>query len=323
MSSDPAARLRQHSLRVTPQRRAILAAFTGSPEEHLSAEEVHARAVAKVPELGRGTVYATLAELTELGLLAAIGNPEPIRYETNVEPHEHFRCQLCLRTYDIELAAPSTTSLTRRGFTVERLYVTAEGTCANCRDYERGVKDGANALTGSAQVSSEALGTLACAPYESRLGTMQIAASKDGIVRMSFEEHADFKPFAARGRSRHGSHQARRHIAAAIQALQSYLEGDHRQADDTLDADAIALPSPEALRATRRIEYGRSRSYERLGVPIAPYECGYAVGANPMPILFPCHRVTRGSQYLSHYVGGHERHELLLAFERAATTGAS
>jgi Fe2+ or Zn2+ uptake regulation protein len=43
--------LRRHNLRSTPQRRAILAAFRGAPAEHLSAEEVLARAASTVPEI--------------------------------------------------------------------------------------------------------------------------------------------------------------------------------------------------------------------------------------------------------------------------------
>ena len=70
-------KLPKGGLRVTPQRRAILGAFSHDPVEHLSADEIHARAAAVVPELGRGTVYAALAELTELGLLAARGAAEP------------------------------------------------------------------------------------------------------------------------------------------------------------------------------------------------------------------------------------------------------
>ena len=50
--------LRARGLRVTPQRRAILGAFSDGAAEHLSADEIHARAAAVVPELGRGTVYA-------------------------------------------------------------------------------------------------------------------------------------------------------------------------------------------------------------------------------------------------------------------------
>ena len=112
---DPGELLRARGLRVTPQRRAILGAFSRDAAEHLSADEIHARAAAVVPELGRGTVYATLAELTELGLLAARGSPEPVRYETNTEPHQHFRCRLCLRLFDVELADPHHLARSARG----------------------------------------------------------------------------------------------------------------------------------------------------------------------------------------------------------------
>ena len=84
--NDIADLLRRNSLRVTPQRRAILQAFRGASDEHLSADEVISRASVAVPEIGRGTVYATLAEFAELGVLGSVGNPEPIRYETNVVP---------------------------------------------------------------------------------------------------------------------------------------------------------------------------------------------------------------------------------------------
>jgi len=46
--------LRARGLRSTPQRRAILAAFRGGPAEHLSADEVYARAAESVPDLSRG-----------------------------------------------------------------------------------------------------------------------------------------------------------------------------------------------------------------------------------------------------------------------------
>ena len=108
--------------------------------EHLSADEIHARAAAVVPELGRGTVYAALAELTELGLLAALGSPEPVRYETNTEPHQHFRCRLCLRLFDVALADPA---VALEGFVVEQITITAEGVCAECVAYDKGLRAGA------------------------------------------------------------------------------------------------------------------------------------------------------------------------------------
>ena len=84
--------LRGHGLRSTPQRFAILNAFELDSGEHLSAEEIHARASSSLSTLSRATVYAALAELTELGLLSAVGLPEPVRYELNTARHDHFRC---------------------------------------------------------------------------------------------------------------------------------------------------------------------------------------------------------------------------------------
>src|SRR3954468_6812536 len=109
MTADAAQELRDRGLRVTPHRRAILEAL--GPDEHLSADEVHSRAAAAVPGVSRGTVYATLAELTELGLIAAFGSPEPVRYETNTGPHQHFRCRECGRLFDVPLRTPPTSGL--------------------------------------------------------------------------------------------------------------------------------------------------------------------------------------------------------------------
>src|SRR6201991_2472942 len=108
--------LRAHGLRSTPQRRAILAAFRGGTAEHLSADEVYARAAESVPDLSRGTVYATLAEFGELGLLPAPGAPEPVRYETNPTHHSHFHCRLCLRTFDLHSGLQNPQEITDRGF---------------------------------------------------------------------------------------------------------------------------------------------------------------------------------------------------------------
>ena len=124
--------LRRHRLRVTPQRRAILEAFRGTAEEHLSAEEVLSRASVAVPEIGRGTVYATLAELADLGVLAPVGNAESIRYETNIAPHDHFHCRICLRMFDIDLGGTELPSPAPPGYRVETIVASADGVCPEC-----------------------------------------------------------------------------------------------------------------------------------------------------------------------------------------------
>jgi Fe2+ or Zn2+ uptake regulation protein/O6-methylguanine-DNA--protein-cysteine methyltransferase len=307
VQGDPADLLRAHRLRVTPQRRAILGAFRDRPDEHLSADEVHARASIVVQEIGRGTVYATLAELTELGLVAAVGSPEPVRYEINIAPHDHFRCRLCLRLWDVDLGTPPRDPPTDDGFLIEQIVMTAEGLCADCRAYSRGLAAGAAAVVSKPQLDDDLIGALACVRRESPLGALLLASSSQGIVRLAFEDHADYGALSTRARTRRGERAARNRAEALGTALESYFDGGLDAAEDVVDWGRAEEATSGSLEATRGIPYGEPRSYERLGVEIGAYECGYAMGSNPIPMLLPCHRVARGSERPDVWVGGSER----------------
>lgn len=71
--------------------------------------------------------------------------------------------------------------------------------------------------------------------------------------------------------------------------------------------------------AIQRIPYGEVSSYkwiaEQIGKPKAVRAVGSAVGANPVSILRPCHRVVRSNGGLGGYGGGLERKRQLLALE--------
>jgi Fe2+ or Zn2+ uptake regulation protein/O6-methylguanine-DNA--protein-cysteine methyltransferase len=315
MPDDPAEALRARNLRVTPQRRAILGAFAELPEEHLSADEVHARAATRVPEIGRGTVYATLAELTELGLLAAQGTAEPVRYERNVEAHQHFRCRLCLRLFDVDLPRPSTRRVEDAGYEVERLSLMAEGVCAQCGEYGRGLHEGAEAMRRQRRMGDALVASLGCARHDGPMGELMVAASDDGLVRIAFDDHADFEPLAARARTRGGSRGARERAGRAVDALDAYLAGAEDQPEDAVDWTTAGDVDPTAVEQTRKIGFGAHLSYDRLETTVPAYERGYAMGANPVPLLLPCHRVTRGRVPPIEYVGGAERRSRLHALE--------
>jgi Fur family transcriptional regulator, stress-responsive regulator len=213
--------LRARGLRVTPQRRAILGAFSRDAAEHLSADEIHARASAVVPELGRGTVYAALAELTELGLLAARGSPEPVRYETNTEPHQHFRCRLCLRLFDVELADPAATGLAAAGFVVEQIAITAEGACAECGEYDKGLRAGAKRAR--RRPSPDLPEAVAATTADTPVGRLMLGATADGVVRSVFEDHGDVPALLRAADGRRGSRAARGHLAAAKEEVAAYF----------------------------------------------------------------------------------------------------
>jgi len=127
-----AAVLRDHGLRVTPQRRAIWAVFCASHGAHLSADEAFQRARAELPELSRATVYNALGELVVAGLLGLVEGPGPQLYDANLQPHHHFRCRRCRRLYDVEPSGVESVRLAKQGFTVERTQVLLEGLCPSC-----------------------------------------------------------------------------------------------------------------------------------------------------------------------------------------------
>jgi methylated-DNA-[protein]-cysteine S-methyltransferase len=307
--------LRAFGLRSTPQRRAILGAFVGGPEEHLSADEVHARASQAMPDLGRGTVYATLAEFTELGLLAAFGAPEPVRYETNTANHDHFRCRLCLRVFDFDLGQPSDLKR-RKGFAIERIERRAEGVCADCAEYDSGLRRGVRAIhSGGLSASPLERGGVAAGEVDGPLGTLLLAASEEGLLRVAFEEHADAQALRALAASRRGSHAARRQLDRASELLCRYFSGQIASIGAAIDWDTFPEDEQAALRAAQEIPYADKRSYVELGADLPAKQLGLSLGENPIPVVVPCHRVTRGVETPQTFVGGPERRLWLLSHE--------
>ena len=308
---DAAELLRARGLRVTPQRRAILGAFSHDASEHLSADEIHARAAAVVPELGRGTVYATLAELTELGILAARGSPEPVRYETNTEPHQHFGCRLCRRVFDVELADPALDALAAQGFVVEQMTIAAEGVCAECVAFDKGLRAGAKRAR--SRPSADLPEQIAATTFDTPVGTLTLGATPAGVVRAVFDGHGDVPALGEAIDGRRGSRAARAHLAAAKAAVAAYFAG--RPAGDC-EIDWDRLEGSDTLRAAMAVPRARRASYDALDTPTTAAERGRVLGGNPLAILVPCHRVTQGHELAAEYVGGVERRLALLELER-------
>jgi methylated-DNA-[protein]-cysteine S-methyltransferase len=310
--------LRSHGLRNTPQRHAILNAFEQDTGEHLSAEEIHSRAATSLPSLSRGTVYAALNELTELGLLSAVGLPEPVRYELNTSQHDHFRCRLCLRLFDLD-SGSKTPGLGPPRSVVERVDVRSEGICADCIDYEAGLAIGIRAIErGSSSLPWTAVlqGTdVACAATDGPLGKVLLAASSDGLIRLAFEDHFDAGELETRAGTRRGSRMAREHLKTASAALGKFIGGESPELDCTVDSRGIASASA-ALSATRAIPYAGHASYLKVADGLTPRELGRWMGANPMPVIFPCHRVSRGKEVPEAFVGGIDRRRWLESHER-------
>lgn len=315
--------LRARGLRSTPQRRAILAAFQGGPTEHLSADEVYARAAQSLPDLSRGTVYATLAEFSELGLLAASGAPEPVRYETNTTHHSHFRCRLCLRVFDLLSGLQTPEAITDPGFTVERVDTRAEGICAECNDYDTGLRAGARAISKSGPAADTlAAPGVATVALDGPLGPLMLAATPQGLIRVAFEGHGDFDALQAHATSRRGSQAARRHLTETTAKLRDYFAGNTDQVQWVIDWAFLESSGAPALRSTESIPYASDRSYNDLANAGSARDLGRIMGANPIPIVAPCHRVTRGVEVPTTFVGGADRRAWLKRHETTTVRDA-
>ncbi|PIO97896.1 iron response transcriptional regulator IrrA [Pleomorphomonas carboxyditropha] len=95
-------RLRDAGLRPTRQRVALAEILFSHGHRHLSAEDLHAEALtAKVP-VSLATVYNTLNQFTEAGLLREVAVEGTRTYfDTNTDDHHHFYVEDENRVFDI------------------------------------------------------------------------------------------------------------------------------------------------------------------------------------------------------------------------------
>jgi O-6-methylguanine DNA methyltransferase len=111
-------------------------------------------------------------------------------------------------------------------------------------------------------------------------------------------------------------------LAEAVEALRAYLAGAPR-----LDValDLAGTPFQLAVwRALCDIPFGKTETYAdvatRVGRPGAARAVGAAVGANPVSLLVPCHRVVGAGGSLTGFGWGLGLKRRLLAHEQPALT---
>ena len=135
-------------------------------------------------------------------------------------------------------------------------------------------------------------------------------ASERGIARLAYGRGRD----AAAGRGR-------RHVEQARAELAEYLAGRRTFFTVPVDLGGVAEFQSHVLAEAARIPFGEVESYatlaRRIGHPRAARAVGNALGANPVPVLVPCHRVIRGDGTWGHYAFGAALKTRLLELERA------
>lgn len=127
--------LRDAGLKATPQRLAILRSLVGD-ETHPTAQELYERLSLEFPSLSVATVYNTLSALTRIARCTPLELGGPVRFDPNVEPHDHAVCERCGAIRDVSQEPAADGGAAEReplaGFAVKRVERIYRGLCATC-----------------------------------------------------------------------------------------------------------------------------------------------------------------------------------------------
>ena len=193
-------------------------------------------------------------------------------------------------------------------------------------ELERMLRDGVlrdRELPPLAAVAADAgLLDVAYATLDSPLGALLVAVTPRGLVRLAYLDAGEreddvLADLAAR-------------VSPRVLAAPGPVDDARRQLDDYFERRRTSFELPidwrlvhgfgrRVLRATARIPYGGTSSYKQIaaqaGSPRGHRAAGNALGANPIPIVVPCHRVLHTGGGLGGYGGGLERKLVLLEVE--------
>jgi methylated-DNA-[protein]-cysteine S-methyltransferase len=158
------------------------------------------------------------------------------------------------------------------------------------------------------------------------IGEMCVVADAEGRLRATewVEDEAGLHRTLRRQLGKGYALELRQDPFGLSSALARYFDGDFA----ALDAIEVETGGTEFQRAVwsalRGIPCGSTRTYSELaraiGRPDAVRAVGMANGANPLPVVVPCHRVVGADGTLTGYGGGLDRKRWLLTHEAVAKT---
>lgn len=158
---------------------------------------------------------------------------------------------------------------------------------------------------------------------DSPVGTLLLAATRTGLVRVAFErEGLDTVLTDLANRLGPRLLLAPHRLDPAARQLEEYFDGSRTVFDLPLDRSLSTGFRGQVHAYLSQIGYGHTQSYgevaTHVGNPRAVRAVGRACATNPLPVVVPCHRVLRSDGGLGGYLGGAAAKTTLLGLERAA-----
>jgi O-6-methylguanine DNA methyltransferase len=165
--------------------------------------------------------------------------------------------------------------------------------------------------------------TVFISQIETPIGVLQLASTAGGLLYIGLPCSGGTGLAGFLARRVPGAERKRAHAPHldATQQLLEYLDGKRRHFALELDVRGTSFQH-RVWDELLGIPFGETRSYgelaARLGQPGAARAVGLANGANPLPLVIPCHRVVAANGHLGGYGGGVRLKQRLLAMEQNA-----
>jgi len=124
--------LKEHSMKVTPQRLDILK-YLDEHRVHPTVEMIYMELKKNNPSLSKTTVYNNVETLEKHGIIQSLtisGNE--LRYDFRNDMHCHFICKRCGRIFDIDIVCPNIGKVEQSGFKIEEVHGYFKGICRDC-----------------------------------------------------------------------------------------------------------------------------------------------------------------------------------------------
>ena len=133
--------------------------------------------------------------------------------------------------------------------------------------------------------------------FHSPLGWIRAVSNGTALIRLDWDQSRWDEPDRPDDVSRE-----------TISQLREYFTGDRLGFDLPLSPERRSETARHWLNVMMQIPYGSTVTYKKLaaaaGKPRAPRAAGTACALNPIPIIYPCHRVVKSDGTLGHYGGG-------------------
>ena len=145
------------------------------------------------------------------------------------------------------------------------------------------------------------------------LGTCWAAANSQGLVAFDFGISEDnflsrvFPDGLPPSSGPEAGPHTKQITAMALKQVKEYLRGERQQFDLPIDWRPFTVFQADVYQAVIAIPFGHTRTYQQIALqihrPRAARAVGGANGANPLPIIIPCHRLVGKDGSLRGYGG--------------------